>query len=183
MGASFDGQARGLCFVMFQHKVSAILLWWPGCFWPGGCDLWSMPDSRRTLSNLRRIRLARHVMSEYRSPAPCTEFIRISLRQSLPLYTQGCPSILKEDKQLSNLYWLHWEAKAAPISKYRAIEWTSSKNQVQTTFLSMNHWASLKCEMPMAALKAYLLPFPIQPISSLLCILSSAPGDLMAYPQ
>lgn len=30
MGASFDGHASGLCFVMFQHKVSPIILWWPG---------------------------------------------------------------------------------------------------------------------------------------------------------
>lgn len=44
---------------------------------------------------------------EYRSPVPCTDFIRISLRQSLPLYTQCRPNILKKDKQLSNLYWYH----------------------------------------------------------------------------
>lgn len=128
---------------MFQHKVSPIILWWPGCLWPRGCDLWSKPDSGRTLFSLRRLWLNGHVMSEYRSPAPCTEFIRISLRQSLPLYTQGHSSILKKDKQLSNLYWYHWEAKAAPISKYGAIEWTSNKSQVQTTVLSINHWASL----------------------------------------
>lgn len=173
MGASFYGQASNLYFIINKHSSShsSVVTWVFIAWW-----MWLMEHSRfqedifQPRENM--VQWTRPVWIQ--PPASCMEFIKMPSRQSLPLQTQCCPSIWKEDKQSSNLYWCHSEARALHLtSKCRAIEWTSKRHRQTNCFINKPLSRFLEFKTSLAALTAYLLPVPIHSGSSVYSVLCS----------